>query len=70
MPAPASTPPDAIARLNRAVNQVLAREDFIARARAMGVEPRGGTPEDLTRYIKQEYDRWVPLLKSLNLAKG
>ena len=68
--APAGTPPDAIARLNRAVNQVLAREDFIARARAMGVEPRGGTPEDLTRYIKQEYDRWVPLLKSLNLAKG
>lgn len=68
--APAGTPADAIMRLNRAVNQVLAREDFILRARAIGVEPRGGTPDDLARYIKQEYDRWVPLLKSLNLAKG
>lgn len=68
--APAGTPADAIARLNHAVNQVLVREDFISRARAMGVEPRGGTPDDLARYIKQEYDRWVPLLKSLNLPKG
>lgn len=68
--APAGTPADAIMRLNRAVNQVLAREDFMLRARAIGVEPRGGTPDDLARYIKQEYDRWVPLLKSLNLAKG
>jgi tripartite-type tricarboxylate transporter receptor subunit TctC len=68
--APAGTPADAIAKLNHAVNQVLVREDFISRARAMGIEPRGGTPDDLARYIKQEYDRWVPLLKSLNLPKG
>jgi len=58
--APAGTPADAIAKLNRAVNQVLVREDFISRAQAMGMEPRGGTPDDLARYIKQEYDRWVP----------
>jgi len=68
--APAGTPREAIDKLNRAVNQVLAREDFIARARAAGMEPRGGTPEDLGRYIKSEFDRWVPLLKSLNLPKA
>lgn len=68
--APAGTPAEAIDRLNRAINQVLVREDFIVRARAMGMEPRGGSPDDLARYIKQEYERWVPLLKTLNLTKG
>lgn len=68
--APAGTPAEAIDRLNRAISQVLVREDFIVRARAMGMEPRGGSPDDLARYIKQEYERWVPLLKTLNLTKG
>lgn len=68
--APAGTPRDAVERLNKAVNQVLAREDFIAKARAMGMEPRGGSPEDLGKYIRAEYDRWVPLLRSLELTKS
>jgi len=68
--APAGTPRDAVDRLNKAVNQVLAREDFIAKARSMGMEPRGGSPEDLGKYIHNEYDRWVPLLKSLDLTKS
>ncbi len=68
--APAGTPREAIERLNKAVNQVLAREDFIARARAVGMEPRGGTPEELGKYIRGEYERWVPLLKSLELTKS
>lgn len=68
--APAGTPHEAIEKLNHAVNRVITREDFIARARAMGMEPRGGTPEELGRYIKSEFDRWVPLLKSLNLPKS
>jgi tripartite-type tricarboxylate transporter receptor subunit TctC len=66
---PAATPRDVIDRLNRAVNQVIADPDFVARARAIGMEPRGGSPEDLARYTKSEFDRWVPLLQSLNLPK-
>lgn len=68
--APAGTPREAIDRLNKAVNQVLAKEDFIAKAHAMGMEPRGGSPEDLGRHLRAEQDRWVPLLKSLNLPKS
>lgn len=68
--APAGTPREAIERLNKAVNQVLVREDFIAKAHAMGMEPRGGSPEDLGKYIHKEYDRWVPLLRSLQLTKS
>lgn len=68
--APAGTPREPIERLNKAVNQVLARDDFIARARAAGMEPRGGSPEELGKFIRQEYDRWVPLLRTLELTKS
>ena len=67
--APAGTPKDAIDRLNRAVNQVIADPDFVTRARAIGMEPRGGTPEEMTKFIRSEFDRWVPLVASLNLPK-
>jgi tripartite-type tricarboxylate transporter receptor subunit TctC len=58
-----------IDRLNKAVNQVIADPEFVARARNIGMEPRGSTPEELSKFIRTEYDRWVPLLQSLNLPK-
>jgi tripartite-type tricarboxylate transporter receptor subunit TctC len=66
---PAATPRNVVERLNRAVNQVIADPEFVARARAMGMEPRGGTPEELNRFMKTESERWIPLLQSLNLPK-
>lgn len=66
---PAGTSKPVIDKLNKAVNQVLNDPEFVAKARAIGMEPQGGTPEDLDRYIHAEFNRWVPLLKSLNLSK-
>lgn len=67
--APAGTPREVVDRLNKAVNEVVNDPDFAARARAIGMEPRGGTPEQLSQFIKQESDRWIPLLQSLDLPK-
>lgn len=67
--APAGTPADVVNKINRAVNDVLKSKDFIAKARDMGMEPRGGSPADLGHFIQQEYDRWVPLLKSMDIKK-
>ncbi|WP_260602572.1 tripartite tricarboxylate transporter substrate binding protein [Variovorax sp. MHTC-1] len=66
---PSATPRDAIDRLNKAVNQVIADPEFVTKARAIGMEPRGGTPEELAKFVRTEHDRWVPLLQSLNLPK-
>ena len=66
---PSATPREVIDRLNKAVNQVLVDPEFIIKARNIGMEPRGGTPEELTKFIKVEFDRWVPILQSLNLPK-
>ena len=54
---PAGTPKPAIERLNKAVNKVIADPDFVARAHAIGMEPQGGTPEELDKFIKAEADR-------------
>lgn len=66
---PSATPKDVIGRLNQAVNQVIADPEFVAKARAIGMEPRGGTPEDLANFIRAESERWLPILQSLNLPK-
>ena len=66
---PAGTPRDVIDRLNKAVNQVIVDPEFVTRARAIGMEPRGGSPEDLAKFVKTESDRWLPVLQSLNLPK-
>jgi tripartite-type tricarboxylate transporter receptor subunit TctC len=66
---PVHTPRPVIDRLNKAVNQVIADPEFVVRARAIGMEPRGGTPEEMDKFLKQEADRWLPVLRSLDLPK-
>lgn len=68
--APTGTPADIIDKLNKAINRILQDKEFAARASSLGVERRGGTPQDLGRFIKAEYDRWAPLLTELGLAKS
>ena len=66
---PAATPRDTIARMNRAVKQIITDLQFVARPRAIGMEPRSEAPEKLAKFIKTEFDPWVPWLQSLNLPK-
>jgi tripartite-type tricarboxylate transporter receptor subunit TctC len=66
---PSGTPNEAIVRLNKAVNAVIADPAFVARARAIGMEPKGGTPQELSKFIQLESDRWLPVLQSLDLPK-
>lgn len=56
--APARTPPEAVARLNAAVNEVLRQPAVRARFAALGAEPLGGTPEELTAMVNGEIERW------------
>jgi tripartite-type tricarboxylate transporter receptor subunit TctC len=67
--APAATPKELVDRLNRTINDVLADPEFVRRAQAIGMEPRGGTPDAFAKYVKAETERWIPLLQRLNLPK-
>ncbi|MEY2618793.1 MAG: hypothetical protein RL522_1795 [Pseudomonadota bacterium] len=61
--APAGTPADIIARLNREVNQALKAPDVVERFAAQGTEAVGGTPEQAGAFMRQELDRWGPVVK-------
>jgi tripartite-type tricarboxylate transporter receptor subunit TctC len=56
--APAKTPPDVIAKLNKAVNDALKDPDVHDKLVKTGATPVGGTPEALGTFMKAEYDKW------------
>jgi tripartite-type tricarboxylate transporter receptor subunit TctC len=68
--APTGTPRPVIDKLNATINEILASPEVIAKAKTLGVVRRGGSPEDLTKYIKSEHDRWAPIITELGLAKS
>lgn len=68
--APAATPKDVVAKLNRAINEVINDPAFVERARAIGMEPEGGSPAEMDRLLKAEIARWTPVIQSLNLPKA
>jgi tripartite-type tricarboxylate transporter receptor subunit TctC len=67
--APTGTPAATVDRLNKMINEILASKEFAAKAAQLGVVRRGGTPQELGRYIQAEYDKWAPVITELGLAK-
>jgi tripartite-type tricarboxylate transporter receptor subunit TctC len=65
--APAGTPPAAIARLNAAVNAILADPAFRRRMEELGEEPAGGTPEELAETIRAESKRWKAVITTAGI---
>jgi len=62
--APAKTPPEIVAKLNRELVRILATQDVKDRFAAQAAEPIGSTPEQFRAYIKSEIDRWGQVVKA------
>lgn len=61
--APRGTPPEAVARLNAAMNQALSDPATRERMTSRGDEPGGGTPEQLASMMSEDYARWGDVAK-------
>lgn len=61
--APAGTPQPIVARLNAAVTQMLTDREFRPKLIASGVEPAGGTPQDLATYLASELKKWGEVIR-------
>jgi len=60
--APKGTPPQVIATINKAVNEVLpGLEQQLVRE---GADPVGGTPEQFGRFTQAEYGKWKAVVKA------
>jgi tripartite-type tricarboxylate transporter receptor subunit TctC len=65
--APAATPKDIIARLNREAVKALESPDLRERFAGMGVEPVGTTPEQASAYLKSEIAKYAKVVKAIGL---
>jgi tripartite-type tricarboxylate transporter receptor subunit TctC len=65
--APAGTPRDVLALLNREVNAVLQMDDFRARMASLGIEVAGGTAESLHAEYLDELAKWGKVIRDARL---
>jgi tripartite-type tricarboxylate transporter receptor subunit TctC len=65
--APAGTPPDVIALLNRALNTAVADKDIIERFSAIGFETAPGTPEALAQRNRLETAKWAKAIRDAKI---
>ena len=62
--APAKTPADVIAKLNKAVNAALKDPQVREKIVKSGAVPVGGTPEQLATFMKAEYEKWGRVVRA------
>ena len=65
--APAKTPPEVIAKLNREINAVLAEPEVRKRLIELGGEPLIATSEDFGAMIKAETEKWEKVVTSAGI---
>jgi tripartite-type tricarboxylate transporter receptor subunit TctC len=65
--APAKTPPEIIALLNREVTSALKSDVVRARIAEQGAEVVGGSPEDFARFLKEETERLSAVIKRAHI---
>ena len=61
--APANTPADIINRLNREVGAILAQADIKEKLSDQGVDALTGTPQDMTKLIATDLEKWANVVK-------
>jgi tripartite-type tricarboxylate transporter receptor subunit TctC len=66
--APAGTPADTIAWLNREFNAALADAELRAALAKMGLEPRGTTAAEFAAFIREETARWPPIFRKAGIT--
>ena len=61
--APANTPAEVIARLNKEINSALADPNIIAKLTDLGAAPMAMTPVEFGKFITDETEKWAKVVK-------
>ena len=64
---PAATPSDVVDRLSAATVRLLAAPETRAKLAAQGMDPGGGTPQELAATIRAESARWSEVVRKQNI---
>jgi tripartite-type tricarboxylate transporter receptor subunit TctC len=61
--APTGVPKQIVERLNKEVGRIINLPDVKEKIVALGGEPRHGTPAEFGRFIRDEVERWGPIVR-------
>lgn len=65
--APAGTPTEIIAKLNRETIAILRLPDVQERLRGLGADPVGNSPAEFREFQRSEMDRWARVIRAANI---
>jgi len=65
--APANTPREIVVRLNTEISKALRIGAIRDKLLALGLEAKTNTPEEMTAYVKSEYERWGQVVKAAGI---
>jgi tripartite-type tricarboxylate transporter receptor subunit TctC len=61
--APAGTPAEVVGKINAALNAVLQSPDIKRQFANVGLDPLGGSPEDLVRTMRADTEKWARVIQ-------
>ncbi|MSP97639.1 MAG: hypothetical protein EXR29_10550 [Betaproteobacteria bacterium] len=65
--APPGTPKAIVAQLNQAIVRILKKPEVLERLRAGGMEAAPSSPEEYSRFIARDIDKWNKVVKAGNI---
>ena len=66
---PAKLPPEIAARLNKEINALVAEPAVVEKIRALGSEPKAGTPEDFRSGSPADIARWTKVIDDAKIER-
>ena len=63
------TPPDVIARINRAVHDVVTLPDIGKRMTDLGLEPKAGPPEEMGERLRSDITKWTKVIANAHIPQ-
>ncbi len=60
---PKGTPPEVVALLNKAVNEIIAVPAMEAQLIREGADPVGGSPEQFGQFVQREFEKWRVIVR-------
>lgn len=64
---PAGTPKAVVSYLHQTLIAALSTAELRSRFAALDVEPVGSSPEELSRFLRSEWEKWAKVIKSVGL---
>ena len=65
--APAATPPDVVAKLEKGLNEAIRDPGVSAKLKTMAADPGGGSPDEFRRLVDSDITKFTAIVKAANL---